>query len=304
MHLKMDKFGGLAIIYYLASFSSFGSLLSSYPAAAETSAQSSNSVATTERKAAIRVAQEADASRAPSGSVQTYAAGSTRNRASSVTSQVKIIDNDDQQEPETTREESAGTVTLCAKAKDLMERGKPGDLDAAISLVYQALTRDTGSAAARRLYAQALVQKRKPGPALEQLRILQTIDKANAVDYCTYGDAYFQQSELQPALSSYEQSLKLDRNWRAKAGQIRALAKLDRIDEALNECKQALRSFPEKRVNDYFDSLYKALYEYKQTHAGSNSGAPSSTPAVPPPLSPDIMPPFLKEQVYGKGGGG
>jgi len=302
MQLKMDRIGGLAIIYYVASSSILG-LLSSPGVAAEVgNGNAGNPADSSAASQRMRVAQDADTTRTTGQSVQSFAGSSKNGSTTAGTSKVKIIDNDDQPDTDASHEEAADTVTKCDQAKTYLERGKPGDIKAARQLLQTVLTTDTGSILARRLFTQALVQDHKPKDAIDQLRYLQTQEKPTSIDYSTFGDAYFQQGDLQLALSSYEQSLRLEKTASAEAGKIRVTAKLNQIDEAIAECRRAIATFTEPRINAYFKELYKALVAYKASHTDSNAGGQSSSPAVPPPLSPDKLPPFILNQ--GKPGGG
>jgi tetratricopeptide (TPR) repeat protein len=117
---------------------------------------------------------------------------------------------------------------------------------------------------ARRASAFVMLYTGNARESVEQMFVLAALPnyQAQSFDRCTLGDAYLLLGRPDNALIAYEDALKINsENLQAKSGELRSMALVGRVEEAMTECVEAYKKAKQPPVQRYYRQLYLSLAE-------------------------------------------
>lgn len=166
--------------------------------------------------------------------------------------------------------ESAEVVTAVRTAYGELGKGK---VEEALSTMAAAVRKEPRSMLARRASAFIMLYSGNAKEAVDQLFVLAGLPnyQPQSFDRCTLGDAYLLLGRPDNALIAFEDALKINgENIQAKSGELRSMALVGRVDEALTDCVEAYKKAKQVAVQRYYRQLYVSLAEAR------NQGIPAA----------------------------
>jgi tetratricopeptide (TPR) repeat protein len=132
---------------------------------------------------------------------------------------------------------------------------------------------------ARRASAFIMLYSGNARESVDQMFVLASLPnyQPQSFDRCTLGDAYLLLGRPDNALIAYEDALKINsENVQAKSGELRSMAMVGRVEEAMTECVEAYKKAKQAPLQRYFRQLYVSLAEARNqlyTPPGDQGGA-------------------------------
>ena len=157
--------------------------------------------------------------------------------------------------------ESAEVVTAVHDAYVYLGNGK---VEEALSTMAAMVRKEPRSMLARRASAFIMLYTGNARESVDQMFVLAGMPnyQAQSFDRCTLGDAYLLLGRPDNALIAYEDALKINsENVQAKSGELRSMALVGRIEEAMTECVEAYKKAKQLQVQRYYRQLYVSLAE-------------------------------------------
>jgi hypothetical protein len=157
--------------------------------------------------------------------------------------------------------ESPEVVTAVHDAYAYLSKGK---VEEALSTMAAAVRKEPRSMLARRASAFIMLYSGNARESVDQMFVLAALPnyQPQSFDRCTLGDAYLQLGRPDNALIAYEDALKINsENVQAKSGELRSMALVGRVEEAMSECVEAYKKAKQPPIQRYYRQLYVSLAE-------------------------------------------
>lgn len=157
--------------------------------------------------------------------------------------------------------ESPEVVAAVHDAYAYLSKGK---VEEALSTMAAAVRKEPRSMLARRASAFIMLYSGNARESVDQLFVLAALPnyQPQSFDRCTLGDAYLQLGRPDNALIAYEDALKINsENVQAKSGELRSMALVGRVEEAMTECVEAYKKAKQPPIQRYYRQLYLSLAE-------------------------------------------